>query len=138
MSSRILGMAVTAIAMPAVSLALCGVAQASSPNVVGQKYGDASTTLSGAGYTPVVRSTVGDRLAWSDCVVTNQVDHTEPAPVNSDGSAVSQTLVSLNCDAAVASATTPGNSLGSPEGRAAAAAAKASASASPTTPAPAG
>lgn len=132
MSSRILGMAVTAIAMPAVSLALCGVAQASSPNVVGQKYGDASGTLSGAGYTPVVQATVGDHLGWSDCVVTRQQDRTVQPPVNSGGSAANQTLISLNCDAAVASATTPGNSLASPEGRAAAAAAKASATPTPS------
>jgi hypothetical protein len=132
MYSRIIGAAAIAVAAPAASLALSGVAQA-SPNVVGQKYGDASTTLSGAGFTPVVRTTVGDRLSWSDCIVTSQQDHTEQPAPNSSGSAVNQTLVSLNCDAAVASATSPGNSLGSPEGRAAAAAAKASA-----TPAPAG
>ena len=123
MYSRILGVAAIAVAAPAASLVLSGIAEA-SPDVVGQKYGDASTTLSGAGFTPVVRTTVGDRLSWSDCIVTNQQDHTEQPAENSSGSAVNQTLVSLNCDAAVASATSPGNSLGSPEGRAAAAAAK--------------
>jgi hypothetical protein len=132
MNSRILGGAAIAVAVPAASLVFSGLAQASSPNVVGQKYGDASTTLSGAGYTPVVRTTVGDRLDWSDCIVTNQQDHTEQPAPNSNGSAVNQTLVSLNCDAAVASATTPGNSLGSPQGRAAAAAAAAKTSTTPT------
>ncbi|OBC06958.1 hypothetical protein A5784_09375 [Mycobacterium sp. 852013-50091_SCH5140682] len=135
MNSRALGVVAIAVAAPAVSLVFSGPAQASSPNVVGQKYGDASTTLSGAGYTPVVRTTVGDRLAWSDCVVTNQVDHTEQPAPNSSGSAVNQTLVSLNCDAAVASAKAPGNSLGSPEGRAAAAAAKTSTTPTPAAPA---
>lgn len=124
MYSRILGVAAIAVAASAASLVLSGVAQA-SPDVVGQKYGDASGTLTGAGYTPVVQTTVGDHLPWASCVVTHQQDRTVPPPENSAGSAVNQTLVSLNCDAAVASATSPGNSLGSPEGRAAAAAAKA-------------
>ena len=95
----------------------------SSPNVVGQKYSDANSALSGAGYTPVVSTTVGDRLAWSNCIVYNQLDRAVPPPQNSGGSPTNQTLVSLNCDAPVASATSPGNSLGSPQGRAAAAAA---------------
>jgi hypothetical protein len=135
MNSRILGVAAIAVAAPAASLVLSAVAQASSPNVVGQKYGDASGTLSGAGYTPVVQTTVGDHLERSSCVVTHQQDRTTQPPENSGGSAVNQTLVSLNCDASVASATTPGNSLASPEGRAAATAAKSTAT---PTAAPAG
>jgi hypothetical protein len=105
-------------------------AASSSPNVVGQKYGDASATLNSAGYKPVVATTVGDQLAWSNCIVASQRDRKAAPPSNSGGSPTNQTLVSLNCDAPVASATSPGNSLASPQGRAAAAAA-ASASASP-------
>jgi hypothetical protein len=135
MNSRILGVVAIVVAAPAASLVLSGVAHASSPDVVGQKYGDASGTLNGAGYTPVVQTAVGDHLAQSSCVVTHQQDRTVQPPENSGGSAVKQTLVSLNCDAAVASATTPGNSLASPEGRAAAATAKSTAT---PTAAPAG
>ena len=115
------------------TVALAGVAGAgiadakSSPNVVGQKYGDASSTLNNAGYKSVVSTTVGDQLAWSNCVVYNQRDRSAAPPPNSGGSPTNQTLISLNCDAPVASATSPGNSLGSPEGRAAAAAAAAAA-----------
>ncbi|WP_036344284.1 hypothetical protein [Mycolicibacterium aromaticivorans] len=93
-----------------------------SPNVVGQKYSDASSALSSAGYTAVVSVTVGDHLHWPDCVVVRQQDRTAKPPPNSGGSGTKQTLVSLNCDAGVASAVEPGNSLGSPEGRAAKAA----------------
>lgn len=101
----------------------CGVAVAgASPNVVGQKYSDASSSLSSAGYTPIVSVTVGDHLNRPDCVVVHQQDRTAKPPPNSRGSNTKQTLVALNCDAPVASATTPGNSLGSPEGRAAKAA----------------
>jgi hypothetical protein len=82
----------------------------------------------------VVSTTVGDQLARDDCTVIHQQDRTVPPPENTSASATKQTLVSLNCDAPVASATKPGNSLGSPAGAAAAAAAKASATATPTPP----
>ena len=109
-----------------------GVAQAaSSPSVVGQKYSDAQGALSGAGFTIVVSNTVGDQTARPDCIVTHQQDRTVPPPENTSASPGKQTLLALNCDAQVASAKSPGNSLASPEGRAAAA------SAAAKTPAPA-
>lgn len=101
-----------------------GVAEAaSSPSVVGQKYSDARSALSGAGFAIVVSSTVGDQSAWPDCIVTHQQDRSVPPPENTGASATNETLLSLNCDAQVATAKAPGNSLASPEGRAAAAAA---------------
>jgi hypothetical protein len=109
-----------------------GVAQAaSSPSVVGQKYSDARSALSGAGFAIVVSSTVGDQTAWPDCVVTRQQDRTVPPPENTGASASNQTLLALNCDAQVASAKSPGNSLASPVGRAAAASAAAAKPAAP-------
>ena len=98
---------------------------ASQPNVVGQKYSDASSQLSGAGLSVVVSTTVGDTVTRSNCIVTQQQSRTEPAPENTSASPVNQVLLSLNCGAPVASATSSGNSLASPEGRAAAAAATA-------------
>jgi hypothetical protein len=100
------------------------VAQAASdPDVVGQKYSDASGQLSSAGLEVVVSTTVGDSVARPDCVVTRQQARSEAAPENSSGGPTNQVLLSLNCGAPVASATSSGNSLASPEGRAAAAAA---------------
>ncbi|MDT5335669.1 MAG: hypothetical protein QOD90_1174 [Mycobacterium sp.] len=100
-----------------------GVAQAgSAPDVVGQKYGDAESAISGAGLTPVISTIVGDRKSRSDCLVVNTVPRTVPPPENSAGSATNQLLVSLDCDDGVASAKTPGFSAASPEGKAAAAA----------------
>jgi hypothetical protein len=129
--------AVTA-AIVAAAAAGTGVAQAAaSPSVVGQKYSDAQTALSGAGFAIVVSNTVGDQVSRPDCIVTHQQDRTDPAPENTGASASSQTLLALNCDAPVASATSPGNSLASPEGRAAAAAASSAAAATPAAPAPA-
>jgi hypothetical protein len=119
--------ALTAGAAVAAALSVgAGIAAAGpGPDVVGQKYSDAQSALSAAGFAPVVSTTVGDRQPWPDCVVDSQVTRIVPAQENSGGSATNQMLVSLNCDAALASATSPGNSLGSPQGRAAAAAASA-------------
>jgi hypothetical protein len=103
-----------------------GVAQAgAAPNVVGQKYSDASSAISGAGMHPVVSTVVGDQKAWPDCLVANQVARSVAPPENSSGSATDEVLVSLNCDAAAASSKSPGYSAASPEGKAIAAAAKA-------------
>jgi hypothetical protein len=105
-----------------------GVADAATgaPDVTGKKYSDAQSAISGAGFTPVVSTVFGDRNNWSNCLVTDTQQRTVQPPPNSSGSAVKQILVALNCDAGVASATRPGNSAASPEGRAATAAAAAS------------
>jgi hypothetical protein len=122
------GAALTGTAAAAMLLLGSGVAQAgSAPNVVGQKYSDASSAISGAGFKTVVSTTVGDQKAWPDCLVSNQVERTVPPPENSSGSATNQILVSLNCYADKASATAPGYSAGSPEGKKAIAAAAATA-----------
>lgn len=105
---------------------------ASSPSVVGQKCSDAKGALAGAGYTEVVETTVGDQIQRDDCIVTHQQDRIVPPPENTSAAPTKQTMLSLNCDAALASATKPGNSLESPAGAAAAAAAKATATPSPT------
>ena len=112
---------VVSVGVAALALAGSGVAVAdSSTDVTGQKYSDAQSALSGAGLTPVVESTIGDQKAWPDCIVTRAQKRTVQPPENTSGSATNQMLVSLNCDAPVASATVPGNSAASPEGRAAA------------------
>jgi hypothetical protein len=125
----VLGVGAAAVAFAALAISGGGVAVASSdPNVAGQKYSDAQTALSTAGLKPVVESTVGDKKSWPDCVVTHAQKRTVQPPPNSGGSATNQMLVSLNCNADVASATAPGNSAASPEGKAAIAAAASSSS----------
>jgi hypothetical protein len=120
----VLGVSATAAAGAALALAGSGVAVAGSgPDVSGQKYSDAQSAISGAGMTAVVATTVGDEKAWPDCVVTHAQQRTVQPPENTSASATTQVLVSLNCDAGVASATASGNSAASPEGKAAAAAA---------------
>jgi hypothetical protein len=125
----VLGVSAAATAVAAAAIAGSGVAVAdSSTDVTGQKYSDAQGVLSGAGLTPVVESTVGDQKSWPDCIVTRAQKRTVQPPPDSSGSATNEMLVSLNCEAPIASATSPGNSAASPEGRAAAAAAASSAS----------
>jgi hypothetical protein len=130
------GCAITSAAIAVIVVTATPAQAASSPTVVGQKYSDAKGALATAGYSVVVSTTVGDEQSRDDCVVTHQEDRTVPPPENTSASPTKQTLLSLNCDAAVASASKPGNSLASPEGRAAAAAAKASATPTPAPPSP--
>jgi hypothetical protein len=125
----VLGASATAAAFAALGLAGSGVAVADSgPDVTGQKYADAQSALSGAGLTPVVETAVGDQKAWPSCIVTRAQKRTVQPPPDSSGSATNQMLVSLNCEAPIASATAPGNSAASLEGKAAVAAAASSAS----------
>ena len=89
----------------------------------GQTYSDASKAISDAGKKAVIASRAGDTLSDDDCIVT----HSQSAPwiKGDDFAPVTDTvLVYLNCNATVATAKDPGNSAGSPEGRAAIAAAK--------------
>ena len=117
------GLAVCTVAVGiSATLATSALAYAGTPpDVTGKKYGEASSTLSDAGFQPVVSTTVGDRKAGSDCLVSNVQTRSVPPPENSSGSATNEALVSLNCDADEASAKAPGYSSASPEGQAIAA-----------------
>jgi hypothetical protein len=91
-----------------------------APDVVGMTYSDAVSKIEDGGGTAKISVTVGDRQAsMGDCLVTGATE--APFMEVSDGAfqhVDSVVLLSLNCDRGVASATTPGASLGSPEGRA--------------------
>lgn len=125
----VLGAGAAAAALAGLAISGSGMAAAAT-DVTGQKYSDAQSALSSAGLKPVVETVVGDQESWPDCVVTRQQARTVQPPANSSGSATNEMLVSLNCNAGVASATQPGNSAASPEGKAAIAAAAKSSSSS--------
>jgi hypothetical protein len=115
--------AITVMGSAAVSMAFLGTGVAAADDYAGQTYGDASSAISGAGKKAVIASRIGDTLSDDKCVVT----HSQSAPwIKGDNFApVTDTvLVFLNCNATVASAKAPGNSVASPEGRAAIATAK--------------
>jgi hypothetical protein len=106
-----------------VPAAMLGTGVAAADDYAGQSYADASSAISDAGQKAVIATRAGDSLPDDKCVVT----HSEQAPwiKGDDFSPVTDTvLLFLNCNAGVASATTPGNSAASPEGRAAIQAAK--------------
>ena len=109
--------ATTAVGAMAVSMAFFGSGVAAADDS-GQTYSDASKAISDAGQKAVIASRAGDTLSDDDCIVT----HSQSAPwiKGDDFSPVTDTvLVYLNCNATVATAKDPGNSAGSPEGRAA-------------------
>jgi hypothetical protein len=110
--------AATVIGATAVSMAVLGTGVAAADDYTGQTYGDASSAISGAGKKAVIASRTGDTLSEDKCVVTSS----ESAPwIKGDNFApVTDTvLLHLNCNASVASAKDPGNSVASPQGRAA-------------------
>ena len=110
--------ATTAVGAMAVSMAFFGSGVAAADDYSGQTYSDASKAISDAGQKAVIASRAGDTLSDDDCIVT----HSQSAPwiKGDDFSPVTDTvLVYLNCNATVATAKDPGNSAGSPEGRAA-------------------
>lgn len=116
--------------------ALLGGGVASADDYAGQTYSDASSAASQSGQTVVVAARVGDHLSQGDCIVERS--QTAPFASANDGVHVSNTVqFYLNCNGGYATATTPGTSLGSQEGREAkakadAAAAEEEASAEPT------
>ena len=119
----VLGLGAITMALAGLAISGGGVAAAAT-DVTGQKYSDAQSSLSSAGFKPVVDTVVGDQKSWPDCLVINVVGRSVPPPENSSGSSTNQALVSLNCYSAEASAKGSGYSAASPEGKAIAAAAK--------------
>lgn len=117
MVKRILSATAAALSLLSGTLVGAGVADANTPSVVGKTYGKASEMLSGWHLAYQVATTLGTELPRNDCTVVSQrlrsASHfgsvTTPATL----------LLSLDCTAAVASATQAGNSAASPEGRAA-------------------
>ena len=114
------------VGVTVMSIATAGTGVAAADDYAGKTYADASSALSGASLKGVIAGRVGDTLPTDQCVVT----HSAKAPWikgNSFNAVTDTVLLYLNCNATVASATSPGNSAASPEGRAAIAAAKAAA-----------
>jgi hypothetical protein len=103
-------------------MGLFGTGVAAADDYAGQTYADASSAASDAGDSVVVAARVGDKLSQDDCLVTRS--QTAPFASANDGAHVSgQVQFYLNCNGGYATATNPGASLGSPEGRDAKAAA---------------
>jgi hypothetical protein len=116
------------------SLALFGSGvAAAAPDVVGQTYADAVSTIEEEGSTAVVAVRSGGKLPQDECIVTNAWDapfvrdlvYEDTAFAHAEG----EVMLALNCDGGFATATNPGASLASPMGREAKAAAEEAAAA---------
>jgi hypothetical protein len=104
-----------------IALGILGAGIASAaPDVVGMTVGDATSTIESGGGTAKIAVTVGDRQdAMGDCLVTNATDapflrDTSGTETHADG----EVLLAVNCNRGAATATTPGASAASPEGKA--------------------
>lgn len=107
----------------AVLAALFGTGVAAADDYAGQTYADASSAADEAGATVIVASRTGSELPEDECIVTRS----QPAPFVSgdDFAHVDETVqFYLNCAGGYATATKPGASAASPEGREAKAAAE--------------
>jgi hypothetical protein len=111
----------TAVAASAL-MALFGTGVAAADDYAGQTYADASSAASDAGLSVVVASRVGDKLSQDECIVTGS--QSAPFLHGDDFAHVEDTVqFHLNCNGGYATATNPGASLASPQGREAKAAA---------------
>ena len=88
---------------------------------VGQTYNDAATAISNNGQSPVISTRFGSFLPTGACIVSSS---RTASSLDSSGNSSSRVLLDLNCNYMFALAGVPGNSLGSPEGRAARSAAE--------------
>jgi hypothetical protein len=111
------GSAIAAAVCAAVLGAGPAAAAPSAADAIGQKYSDASNAISKGGGSAVVATRVGDQVGQDDCLVTNA----QLAPFLRDGTTYAKSngevMLSLNCEAPVASAVDPGNSAASEIGR---------------------
>jgi hypothetical protein len=114
------------VAMTLSMFAMSNADAGASPSVTGQAFADASSTLTSAGFKPIVSATFGDQLARDKCLVVNQRDESV-AQQGSHSTSGKTVALSLNCENPEATATKSGFSAASPEGRAAKAAADAAA-----------
>jgi hypothetical protein len=89
---------------------------AAARDVVGQTYNDAKNTIQSKGAAVVIATRTGGRADQETCIVTDAWDKpsvTEPRQAEGPD----QVWVALNCNAAIATPGSPGNSAAGPEGR---------------------
>jgi hypothetical protein len=115
-----------AVGATAVSMAFLGAGVAAADAYHGRTYADVSAAISKAGDKAVIANRFGDTLPDAKCIVT----YAQQAPWKKGDSFApvkNTVLLYLNCNATVATAKDPGNSVSSPEGKAAQAAQQAQA-----------
>jgi hypothetical protein len=115
---KYLTVGIGAVGAATASFAVLGSGIASATNeYAGQTYADAAQAISDAGESATIATRVGSFLPTDECIVTGSrsADFLDSSGVNAGG----RVLLYLNCNSTFATAGVPGNSIGSPEGRAA-------------------
>lgn len=112
----VLGIGAVGAAVTTFAVFGSGVAAATN-EYAGMTYADASQEISGAGESATVATRVGSFLPTDQCIVTGSrsANFLDSSGANPGG----RVLLYLNCNNTFATAGVPGNSIGSPEGRAA-------------------
>jgi hypothetical protein len=113
-----LAVGIGAVSAAAASFAVFGSGVASATNeYAGETYADAAQAISDAGQSATIATRVGSFLPTDQCMVTGSrsANFLDSSGVNPGG----RVLLFLNCNNTFATAGVPGNSVGSPEGRAA-------------------
>jgi hypothetical protein len=95
-----------------------------APDVSGMAYWKAAKSLRSAGFVVKVSTSVGDQQPQDDCLVSGQsevpsIDTFGPTQFKPSDNSRKIIVLTLNCNAAVASAGQAGSSAASPEARAA-------------------
>ena len=88
---------------------------AAVPDVVGQTYADAKNTIQQTGAAVIIATRTGELASQDECIVAQAWD--KPNVSGQRTAPKNEVWVALNCNAAVASASSPGNSAAGPEGR---------------------
>ncbi|MBB3601839.1 hypothetical protein FHT40_001472 [Mycolicibacterium sp. BK556] len=113
-----LAVGIGAVGAAAASFAMFGTGVASATNeYAGQTYADAAQAISDSGQSATIATRVGSFLPTDQCMVTGSrsANFLDSSGTNPGG----RVLLYLNCNNTFATAGVPGNSIGSPEGRAA-------------------
>ncbi|QEN16109.1 hypothetical protein ACRDU6_28475 [Mycolicibacterium sp. ELW1] len=112
----VLGVSAAGAAVASVAMFGSGVASATN-EYAGQTYADAAQAISDAGQSATIATRVGSFLPTDQCMVTGSrsADFLDSSGTNPGN----RVLLYLNCNNTFATAGVPGNSIGSPEGRAA-------------------
>lgn len=88
-----------------------------APNVTGSTYDEASAVIKRINGVPVIAARYGSQLDEGDCIVTDAWDGSFVRDAQGFPSGRREVVVTLNCNARVAAAGRPGNSVTTPEGK---------------------
>jgi hypothetical protein len=113
---KVLNALLGAAASIAASVSIGAGVAAAAPDVAGQTYRDAKSTIQGQGAAVVIATRTGGSADIDKCIVTNAWDKPSVSqPRQAPGP--DEVWVALNCNAAIAGPGSPGNSAASQEGR---------------------